>query len=88
MLDLLAAKSLLEQEAFRLFWVPTHRQYADVLTKKMKDLLWMEFIQTGTISLRETPAEKALEEHRKRLRQGQRQRRKTKFKAAAAAPNS
>ena len=48
----------------------------------------MEFIQTGTISLRETPAEKALEEHRKRLRQGQRQRRKTKFKAAAAATNS
>lgn len=29
MLDLLAAKDLLEQDAFRFFWVPTHRQFAD-----------------------------------------------------------
>ena len=28
MLDLLAAKSLLEQKAFRLFWVLMHRQFA------------------------------------------------------------
>lgn len=82
MLDLLAAKSLLEQEAAKLFWVPTHRQYADVLTKRMKDLLWEEFVRKGTISLKETPEEKIKEEHRRVLRRGQRLRRKKKFEAA------
>ena len=82
MLDLLAAKDLLEQDAFRFFWVPTHRQFADALTKKMKDLLWIEYMTKRTISLIQTGDEKALEEHRQRLRQGQRLRRKAKFKTA------
>ena len=84
MLDLLAAKDLLEQDAFRFFWVPTHRQFADGLTKKMKDLLWTEYMTKGTISLVQTGEEQALEEHRQRLRQGQRQRRKAKFKEATS----
>ena len=37
MLDLLVAKDLLEQEVFRLYWVPTHRQHADGLTKAILD---------------------------------------------------
>ena len=55
MLDLLAAKHLLDQGHFKLFWVPTHRQFADGLTKRMKDALWAEFVQRGTLSLVETP---------------------------------
>lgn len=79
MLDLLVAKDMLEQGAYRLFWVPTHKQHADGLTKKMKNVLWEEFLKRGTISLRETPEEKELEDHRRSLRQGQRQRRKVRF---------
>lgn len=66
----------------------------DALTKKMKDLLWIEYMTKGTISLIQTGDEKALEEHRQRLRQGQRLRRKAKFKTAeshdgwTAWPNS
>ena len=83
MLDLLAAKHLLDQGHFKLFWVPTHRQFADGLTKRMKDALWAEFVQRGTLSLVETPAERAVEEHRKALRKRQRQRRKEKFRGSA-----
>ena len=85
MLDLLVAKELLESDVMKMFWVPTHRQYADSLTKKMKDLLWMEFSRRGMVSLKETPQEKILEEHRKELRKGQRQRRKAKFRKANEA---
>ena len=83
MLDLLAAKHLLDRGLFKLFCVPTHRQFADGLTKRMKDALWAEFVQRGTLSLVETPAERALEEHRRALRKGQRQRRKDKFRGSA-----
>ena len=90
MLDLLVAKELVETNVFRVYWVPTHRQYADSLTKQMKDQLWSEYIRSGTISLKETEAERLLEEHRRELRRGQRQRRKKKFRkpesSAVAAP--
>ena len=85
MLDLLVAKELLESDVMKIFWVPTHRQYADSLTKRMKDLLWSEFVKRGVVSLKETPQEKILEEHRKELRKGQRQRRKAKFREANGA---
>ena len=85
MLDLLASKHLLEGNLFKLFWVPTHRQFADVLTKKMKDILWEEFVRRGQISLVETEEERIVEEHRKELRKGQRQRRKVKMKSRGSA---
>ena len=85
MLDLLASKHLLEGDLFKLFWVPTHRQFADVLTKKMKDILWEEFVKRGQISLVETEEERIVEEHRKELRKGQRQRRKVKMKSRGSA---
>ena len=69
-----------------LFWVPTHRQHADGLTKKMVNLLWQTFCRVPKVSLRETPEEKALEDHRRKLRQGQRQRRKEKMKGRALVP--
>ena len=84
MLDLLVAKDQLEAGVYRLCWVPTHKQYADGLTKKMIDALWKDFVKTGKISLKETPQEKILEDHRRQLRQGQRQRRKEKFKGKAS----
>ena len=88
MLDLLVAKDQLEQQVFQLMWVPTHRQHADGLTKRMRNVLWEEFVRTGKISLRETPEEKVLEEHRRKIRQGQRQRRKEKFAKTTSPADS
>ena len=84
MLDLLVAKDLLEQQIYRLFWVPTHRQHADGLTKPMKNVLWEEYLRKKTISLKETPEEREIEEHRRQLRKGQRERRKIRSKTMAA----
>ena len=79
MLDLLVAKDLLEQGTYKLYWVPTNRQHADGLTKKMRNILWEKFSKDGTISLKETPQDKVEEDHRRMIRQGQRQRRKVRF---------
>ena len=84
MLDLLVAKDLLEQEVFKLYWVPTHRQHADGLTKAMRNLLWEEYLKKKTISLKETAEEKATEDKRKELRKGQRERRKARSKQMVA----
>lgn len=81
---LLVAKDMLEQGAYHLHWVPTHRQHADGLTKRMKNPLWEDFCRFGKISLKETPEERQVEEHRRSLRQGQRQRRKAKFSGTAS----
>ena len=86
MLDLMVSRHHLESGAYELFWVPTHRQFADCLTKKMVCLLWQGFCRVPRISLRETPEEKALEDHRRKLRQGQRQRRKAKMKGCVPQP--
>ena len=88
MLDLLVAKDMLEQKAFEVFWVPTHRQFADMLTKKMRGTLWEQFCQENTVSLKETEAERKLEEHRQRLGKEQRQRRKKRFGSAKTSPGS
>ena len=88
MLDLLVAKDMLEQKTFEVFWVPTHRQFADMLTKKMRGTLWEQFCQENTVSLKETEAERKLEEHRQRLRKEQRQRRKKRFGSAKTSPGS
>ena len=85
MLDLLVCKDMLEQGHFDLRWVPSHRQHADGLTKKMHDVLWEWFCKTAHISLKETAEEAALEDHRRGLRQAQRQRRKVKFQDGRAA---
>jgi hypothetical protein len=88
MLDFLVAKDQLEQQVFQLMWVPTHRQHADGLTKRMRNVLWEEFMRRGKISLKETPEERELEEHRRKIRQGQRQRRKEKFGGSATKTKS
>ncbi|CAK9106516.1 Retrovirus-related Pol polyprotein from transposon RE1 (Retro element 1) (AtRE1) [Includes: Protease RE1 [Durusdinium trenchii] len=83
MLDLLVAKDLLEQQIYRLFWVPTHRQHADGLTKAMRNALWEEYLRKKTISLKETPEEREIEEHRFK---GQRERRKVRSKQLHLRP--
>ena len=79
MLDLLVCKEQLEEKVYGLRWVPTHRQYADGLTKTMRNVLWENYCETQMISLKETEAEARLEEHRKGLRRAQRLRRKAQF---------
>ena len=88
MLELLVAKDLLEQQIYRLFWVPTHRQHADGLTKGMRNVLWEEYLRKKTISLKETPEEREIEEHRKQLRKGQRERRKVRSKQMTTSAKS
>ena len=84
MLDLLVCKDMLGAKAYDLHWVPTHRQYADALTKRKRDELWEAFCQYHQVSLKETVAEKAVEDHRRSLRKDQRQRRKQRFGSAVA----
>lgn len=79
MLDLLVSKDMLEQGAFEQFWVPTSKQYGDVLTKRMKRALWGKFCSTGLLSLKESQEDRDYEEHRKGLRRGQRERWKDRF---------
>ena len=85
MLDLLVAKDLVEQQAFDVFWVPMFKQFADMLTKRMRCALWEQFCRESTVSLKETDAERKLEEHRQRLRKEQRQRRRNRFGSATGS---
>ena len=86
MLDLMVARSHLEDHAYELFWVPTHKQFADGLTKKMKNPLWELFCRFNKLSWKETDTERRVEEHRAKLRRDQRQRRKERLRPSPAAP--
>ena len=79
LLDVLVCKDLVENGVVKMKWVPTHKQYADCMTKLMKAVLWDAFFKEGKISLRETPQEAIEEEHRRGLRKAQRQRRKERM---------
>ena len=83
MLDLMVARHYLEAGAYELFWVPTHKQFGDGLTKKMRNILWEQFRKNPKLSLKETAEERKLEDHRAKLRKGQRLRRKEKLKGRA-----
>lgn len=61
-------------------WSPTYRQFADILTKMMVPVLWVEFMKSGRISLKETAEEAKEEERRRGLRKAQRQRPKDHMK--------
>ena len=81
MLDILAAKQLIECTAMKVAWVPTFRQLADGLTKDMVDELFKSFKANNTLCLKETIEDARLEAHRAGLRKGQRERRKQRMKA-------
>jgi hypothetical protein len=77
MIDLLVARDLVEAGAVSLRWVPTTHMLADVLTKAMKPGPVFERFRTQQLyALAQTEEDKAREQHRLQLRQGQRQRRK------------
>ena len=80
MLDLLAAKELIERGIIHIKWCPTHVQLADHLTKLMKSQALHDFLRRGTICLRQTVEQEQTEQHLKGLRQGQRARRKERMK--------
>ena len=84
MLDLMVTREMLEASTFHLRWVPTYRQYADGLTKRMNNPLWTEFSAKGLLSLKETQEEARIESHRRDLRKAQRERRKARFAAGNA----
>ena len=81
MLDILAAKQLVESASMMVAWVPTFRQFADALTKDMVDELFKKYKCDGLLCLRETADDARLEAHRASLRKAQRERRKLRMKA-------
>ena len=80
MMDLLAAKELVEQGLIILRWVPTQHQYADHLTKSMVCELLKKHLKTGRICLIQTGADREHEEHKAALCRGQRVRRKARMR--------
>ena len=88
MLDLMVTREMLEAGTFHLRWVPTYRQHADGLTKRMANPLWTEFSTKGVLSLKETPEEATMEQHRRSLRRAQRERRKKRFEDGRAIKGS
>ncbi|CAE7864387.1 TY1B-PL [Symbiodinium microadriaticum] len=79
-LDILAVRQQVQEGVLFLHWIPTWRQYADGLTKAMPDLLFEAFRRKGTISLAESPEDRAEEERRASIRRGQRERRKARMR--------
>ena len=88
MMDLLAAKELVEQGLIILRWVPTQHQYADHLTKNMVCELLRRYLESGKVCLIQTGADKAREEHKANLRRGQRVRRKARMKSLKESADS
>ena len=86
MMDLLAAKEMIEQALFTMRWVPTQHQFADHLTKTMICELNRKYLGTGQTCLIQTGADAAHEEHKAKLRKAQRERRKVRMKAGPSAP--
>ena len=79
LLDLLAARELVEDGICTVRWVSTLHMIADILTKDMKVPAVAErFLNTGELSLVPTEEEAIVESHRQKLRQGQRQRKRDK----------
>ena len=88
MIDLLAARDLIEEGTMRLCWVPTKHMLADTLTKVMKPgEVYMKFRSKQLFSLVRNKGEQDEEQRRLGLRHGQRQRRKARDKAKLQSPN-
>ena len=59
MMDLLAAKELVEQALITMRWVPTQHQFADHLTKNMVCELNRLYLNQGSVCLIQTGADAA-----------------------------
>ena len=88
MLDILAAKQLIEGTAMKVAWVPTFRQMADGLTKCMNDELFKKYKIQSTVCLKETEEDAKVEAHRAGLRRGQRERRKQRMQLQKSNTNT
>lgn len=86
MIDILAAKQLVEASLVEIAWVPTFRQFADCLTKLMSGELFICYKKEGALCLKETPKDREIEEHRASLRRGQRERRRARMLKSAVTP--
>ena len=81
MLDILAAKQVIESTTVKIACVPRFRQIADALTKHMVDQLFKSFKLKNQLCLKETEEDAQIDAHRADLRKGQRERRKLRMKA-------
>ena len=88
MMDLLAAKELVEQALITIRWVPTQHKYADHLTKTMVFELNKQYLEQGKICLIQTGLDAEKEEHKAALRKAQRERRKERMKKQKTAPSA
>ena len=76
-----SCKTVVESASMMVAWVPTFRQFADVLTKDMVDELFKKYKRDGLLCLRETANDARSEAHHASLRKAQRERRKLRMKA-------
>ena len=89
MIDLLAARDLVETSTVRLRWALTKHTLADILTKVMKPAeAFVKFRSKQLFSLVRSKDEQDEEQHRLGLRQGQRQGRKARNKAKLRSPTA
>jgi hypothetical protein len=85
MLDLLAAKDMIEQGLATMRWVPTQHRYADHLTKMMTCELNRRYLEQGRVYLIQTADDAVHEEKKAELRRGRMQKRKLKMKNPKAS---
>jgi hypothetical protein len=84
MLDLLAAKEMVEEGEVKIRWVPTQHMLADPLTKVMESGALKAYMRNQQeYALVQNEEEAAHEKHKADPRRGQRQRRKEKLKEAS-----
>ena len=89
MLDLLAAKEMVEEGEVKIRWVPTQHMLADPLTKVMDSGALKSYMKgQQEYALVQDAEESAHEQHKADLRRGQRQRKKEKLKASTETSSS
>ena len=81
-LDILSVRQLIQEGHLRLFWVPTWKQYGDMLTKSMPDVLFHAFRKKGILCLVESDEDRLEETRRAGIRRGQRERRKARMSSS------
>ena len=87
-LDILEVRQLVQGGTLKLHWVPTWRQFADGLTKAMKDELYFKLRRGGQINVVQTAEDEREEQYRAGLRKAQRERRKERLKACGRSQHS
>ena len=81
-LDILAVKTMIQENLVKLFWTPTFKLLADPLTKEMDDILLRKFKKGGKVCLVQSKEDEQIEVQRAQIRRGQRERRNMRMKLA------